>query len=81
MRVLGQIIQISALSVLHVGKQFTLSDTIAPQSVGYDHSRHILRTLQKPLEEPLGGTRAFMTAAGSFHATRTTGTVSVCEVA
>jgi hypothetical protein len=56
MRVLGPIIQISALSVLHVGKQFTLSDAIAPQLVGHDHPRDILQTLPKPPGEALGGT-------------------------
>jgi hypothetical protein len=55
MRVLGSIIQISALSVLDAGKQLTLSDAIAPQLVGHDHPRHILQTLQKPLEEALRG--------------------------
>ena len=55
MRVLGPIVQISALSVLNAGKQLTLSDAIAPQLVGHDHPRYILQTLQKPLEEALRG--------------------------
>jgi len=55
MRVLGPIIQISALSVLNAGKQLTLSDAIAPQLVGYDHPRCIVQALQKPLEEALCG--------------------------
>ena len=45
--VFGSVIQISALSVLHIGKQFALSNAIAPQLVGHDHPRHILQTLQK----------------------------------
>jgi hypothetical protein len=36
MRVLGAIIQISALPVLDTGKQLTLSDAIAPKLVGHD---------------------------------------------
>jgi hypothetical protein len=36
MRILGPIVQISALSVLDAGKQLTPSDTIAPQLVGHD---------------------------------------------
>src|SRR6476469_5573924 len=55
MRILGPIVQISALSVLDAGKQLTLSDTIAPQLVSHDHSREVLQTLQKPPEEALGG--------------------------
>ena len=55
MRVLGPIVQISALSVLDAGKQLTLSDAIAPQLVGHDHPRHVLQTLQKPPEEALRG--------------------------
>jgi hypothetical protein len=53
MRVLGPIIQRSALSVLHAGKQLTPGDAVASQLVGHDHPRHILRTLQKPPEEVL----------------------------
>ena len=55
MRVLGPIVQISALSVLNAGKQLTLSDTMAPQLVGHDHPRYIVQALQKPLEEALRG--------------------------
>jgi hypothetical protein len=44
MRVLGPIVQISALSVLDAGKQLTPSDTIAPQLVGQDHSRGRIAT-------------------------------------
>ncbi|HUN40245.1 MAG TPA: hypothetical protein VMU81_08155 [Acetobacteraceae bacterium] len=55
MRVLGPIVQISALSMLDAGKQLTLSDTIAPQLVGHDHPRYIVQALQKPLEEALRG--------------------------
>jgi hypothetical protein len=47
MRVLGPIVQISALSVLDAEKQMTLSDAIAPQLVGHGHPRYI--THCKPL--------------------------------
>ena len=47
MRVLGPIVQISALSMLDARKQLTLSDAIASQFVGHDHPRHILQTLQQ----------------------------------
>jgi hypothetical protein len=53
MRILGPIVQISALSVLDAGKQLTPSDAIAPQRVGHNHPRDVLQTLQKPLEEAL----------------------------
>jgi hypothetical protein len=53
MRVLGSIVQISALSVLDTGKQLTLSDAIAQQLVGHNHPRLILQTRQQPLEESL----------------------------
>jgi hypothetical protein len=55
MRVIGQVVQISALSVLDAGKQLTSSDTIAPQLVSHDHPRDVLQTLQKPPEEVLRG--------------------------
>jgi hypothetical protein len=55
MRVLGPVVQISALSVLDAGKQLTPSDTIAPQLVGHDHPWDVLQPLQKPSEEALRG--------------------------
>jgi hypothetical protein len=55
MRVLGPIVQISALSVLDAGKQLTPSDAIASQFIGHDHPRDVLQTLQKPLEKALCG--------------------------
>ena len=55
MRVLGSIVEVSALSVFNTGKRLTPSDAIAPQLVGHDQSRHILQTLQKPPEEALYG--------------------------
>jgi hypothetical protein len=55
MRVLGPIVQISALSVLDAAKQLTLSDAMAPQRVGHDHPGYILQTLQKLLAEALRG--------------------------
>ena len=53
MRVLGSIIQISALSVLDARKQLALSDAIAPQLVGHDHPWHVLQALQQPSEAQL----------------------------
>ena len=55
MRVLGPIVQVSALLVLDAGKQLTPSDTITPQLVGHDQPRDVLQTLQKPPEEALRG--------------------------
>jgi hypothetical protein len=55
MRILGPVVQISALSVLDAGKQLTPSDTIAPQLVSHDHPRDVLQPLQKPPEEALRG--------------------------
>jgi HAD superfamily hydrolase (TIGR01509 family) len=39
--------------VLDVRKQLTLSDAIAPQLVGHNHSWLVLQTLQQPFEEAL----------------------------
>jgi hypothetical protein len=55
MRVLGSIIQISALSVLDAGEQLTLSNAVAPQLVRHDHPRHIPQTLQQLSEKALCG--------------------------
>jgi hypothetical protein len=57
MRVLGSIIQISALPMLDAREQLSLSDTIAPQLIGHDHPRFILQTLQQPFEEALRRSR------------------------
>jgi hypothetical protein len=56
MRVLGPIIQISALSMLDARQQPALSDAIAPQLVGDDHPRLIVQALQQPSEEAHCGT-------------------------
>jgi hypothetical protein len=55
LRVLGPIVQISASSVVDVGKQLAPSDAIASQLVGHDHPRDVSQTLQKPPEEALRG--------------------------
>lgn len=47
MRVFRPIIQIAALPVLDVRKQLTPSDAVAPQCVGYDHSRNILQGIRR----------------------------------
>jgi hypothetical protein len=70
MRVLGSIIQISALSVLDVRKQLTLSDAIASQLVGHDDPRFILQTCQQSFGRRVGpeqGCRA-RRRAGRRHA-------------
>jgi hypothetical protein len=41
--------------MLDTGKQTALSDAVAPQLVGHDHSRHVLQALQQLSEEALGG--------------------------
>ena len=38
-----------------VGKQLSLSESIAAHFVGHDHTRLILQTIQQPLEKTLGG--------------------------
>jgi hypothetical protein len=45
MRILGPIVQVSALSVLDAGKQLAPGHTIAPQLVGRDRPRDVLQTL------------------------------------
>jgi hypothetical protein len=53
--VLGLIVQISALSLLGVGKQVALCHAVASQLVSHDHPRHIVQSLQQAPEEALGG--------------------------
>ena len=43
--------------MLDARKQLTLSDTVAAQFVGHDHPRHVLKTFQQSLEEPLCSVR------------------------
>jgi len=52
-RVLGAIVEVAALAVLDIRQQFELRHTVAPKLVGYEDARHILQTLQQPLEETL----------------------------
>src|ERR1700693_5512226 len=54
MRILSTIVQISTLAVLHVGKDQAFRSAVASQLVRHNHPRHILQTLQQPLEEALG---------------------------
>jgi len=61
MRVLGPVVQISALSVLDAGKELALRNAITPQLVGHDHPRHILQIPQQASEE---APRRFGVAAG-----------------
>ena len=44
------------MSVFNCGKQLSLSDAIAPQLVGHDHTQHVVQTFQKSPEEALRGT-------------------------
>ena len=55
MRVLGAIVQVSALAVLDAGKQLAPGDAVASQLVGHDHPRHKLQALQQPFKEALRG--------------------------
>ena len=56
MRILGSIVQVSALSdARHRASRSPLSDAIAPQLVGHDHPRHVLQPVQQTPEEALGG--------------------------
>src|ERR1700757_2023358 len=55
MRVLHSIVQVAALAVFDMGHQRTLRHTIAAELVGNEDPRHILQTLQQPLEETLRG--------------------------
>src|ERR1700759_1902594 len=55
MRVLGPIIQISALPMLDARKRLSLSDTMALQLVGHDDALLRAHTLQQALEEAPGG--------------------------
>ena len=53
MRVLRSIVQVAALAMFDIGHQRTLRRAIAAQLVGDEDPRHILQTLQQPLEEAL----------------------------
>jgi hypothetical protein len=53
MRVLGPVVQISALSVLDAGKKLALRNAVTPQLVGHDHPWHVLQALQQPSEAQL----------------------------
>ena len=53
MRILGPVVQISALPVFNIGKQLTLRHTVAAQLVGDENARHILQTLRQTPEETL----------------------------
>src|SRR5271156_3214359 len=53
MRVLRSIVQVAALTVFDIGHQRTLRHTVAAELVGDEDPRHILQTLQLPLEEAL----------------------------
>jgi hypothetical protein len=53
MRILGPVIEIAALSVLHVRKQVSSSHAITPEFVGHDDSPFVLRSDEQPSEETL----------------------------
>ena len=53
MRVLCSIVRIAAFPVLDIRQKLALRDAVAAQLVGDEDARHILQTLQQPLEEAL----------------------------
>src|SRR5919206_1535783 len=53
MRVLGTIVQISALPMLDTGQDLALRGSIRSELVGHDHSGHIAQALEQLLEEAL----------------------------
>src|ERR687886_287547 len=53
MRVLGTIVQISALPMLDAGQDLALRGSIRSELVGHDHSGHIAQALEQLLEEAL----------------------------
>jgi len=55
MRVLGPIVEIAALTVFDVRKKLSSSHAVAPQFVGHDHSRLVLKPDEQPSEETLRG--------------------------
>ena len=54
MRVLGTIVQILRLAVDHRRHQLAVSDAVAGQLVGHQHTRRIPQALEQPAEQPLG---------------------------
>jgi hypothetical protein len=55
MRVLGPIVEIAPLTMLDVRKKLSSGHTVAPQFVGHDHSRLVLKPDEQPSEETLRG--------------------------
>ncbi len=55
MGVLCAVVEVSALPMLDIGQQVTLSHPIAPEFVGDDHPRRIPLALQQTPEESFGG--------------------------
>jgi hypothetical protein len=53
MRVLRSIVEVAALPVLNIRQKLALCHAVALQLVGDEDARHILQTLQQPLEEAL----------------------------
>jgi hypothetical protein len=50
-RVLGSVVQISALPMLNLGKELPARHTAASQFVGHDYARYILKAFQQPSKE------------------------------
>jgi hypothetical protein len=51
MRILGAIVQISALTMFDLGKQLAPGHAVAPQIIGHDHARDILQAFRQPSEQ------------------------------
>jgi hypothetical protein len=41
--------------MFNLGKQLALCHAVAPQFIGHDHARNILKALQQPSKEAFGG--------------------------
>ena len=54
MRILGAVIEIPRPPVLHRRHELAVSDLVAAQRVGHQHTRHIPQTLEQLTEESLG---------------------------
>jgi len=53
MRILGSVVEVTALAMFGAGQQLTLRDAVTPEFVGDDHPRLVRQPFERPSEEPL----------------------------
>ena len=53
MRILRTVVEVTALTVLHVRKKIPLRDTVTSELIGHDHSRFVFQAGEQTSEETL----------------------------